>query len=417
MEQPNRKIFQLLKRMNGKPFEDDVVRNWYLARHYVLKHFNEWIGEGIGPNSGNTFNVIVDGCSPLMYSVVRQIALVAHFSNYDEDNADTRSNITILYPDTFTLDQLKNEIESLAKEEYLCNLIKYSDYLLASNDGTTYEHKGLPFVDIAFILSAASANPNADAVWIKDEEVVAETKDYNDALGLSEKDLKAGMLVNIAYSIGVEINNLPPTENNTANRYNIALDCVSSKRRKDIINTWNEPFHKIKENTYNISQTALKNALSCIFCADTFESRMRGLLRTTEPFSRKFLISNTNTIKTEIAKNLMKLSRSEHARWVAEKLIVGFRPLSEEESYNDETSIGKRNSYRKQLKNKHNDPSHIDIISFADLKRINPEDQKYDCFIILAMPLVLKNKYGRPSIITQLLNKGKQFIRPNTPAK
>lgn len=406
MEQPNREIFQLLKRMDGKPFEDDVVSNWYLARHYVLKHFNEWIGEGIGPDSGNTFNVVVDGCSPLMYSVIRQIALIAHFSNFDEDNATTRSTITVLYPDTFSINRLKAEIETLSKEEFLCNLIKYSDYSLISNDGTTYEHKGLPFVDINFTLTA-STHPGSGAILLKEDEILAEAKEYNDVNGLSEKDLNAGMLVNIAYSIGVEINNLPPTENNTANRYNIALDCVSSKRRKDIINTWNEPFHKTK----NISQTALKNALSCIFCADTFESRMRGLLRTTEPFSSKFLIANSNKIRTEIANNLMKLSRSEHARWVAEKLITGYRPLSEEEAYTDETSIGKRNSYRKQLKNRCDNPSHIDLISFADLKRINPEDQKYDCFIILAMPLVLKKKYGRPNLFTRLLDKGKLLIR------
>jgi len=405
MEQPSKEIFQLLKRRNGEAFSDEVVSNWYLARYYVLKHFNEWMGEGIGPDSGRTFDIVINGYGPLMYSIVRQIALVAHFSNFDEDNSNTRSTIIIRYPKSFTLEQLQSEIDLLAKEEYLCNLIKYSDYSLVADNGEIWEHKGLPFLDIRFVLSAKDEDVR-DAIVLNEKAMLDEIKRYKDVNCLSDKDLTAGMLVNIAYSIGVEINNLPPTENNTASRYNIALDCVSSKRRKDIIKMWNRPFYKTKNNACNISQIDLKNALSCIYCADTFESRMRGLIRTTEPMSKKLLIANTNKIKAEMAKNLMKLSRSEHARWVAEKLIIGYRPLSEEEAYTDETNIGKRNPYRKQLKNKHHDPSHIDIISFADLKRINPEDQKYDCFIILAMPLVLKKKYSKPNLASRIMNFG-----------
>ena len=406
MKEPNKEIFQLLKRKTGEAFEEDVVGNWYIARNYVLRHFNEWIGEGIGPDSRNTFNIVIKGSGPLMYSFVRQISLLAHFSNFDENNDETCSTITIVYPETYTLDQLKDEVDILAKEEYLCNLIKYSDYTLISGDGEKFHHNGLPYVDIKFLLKAGKGEycKNDDVIVVEENDILEEEKTGNYKRSFEDNDLTAGMLVNMAYSIGVEINNLPPTENTTASRYNIALDCVNSKRRKDMIREWNRPFSKSASGASTISQTNLKNALSCIYCADTFESRMRGLLHTTEPFSEKLLIANSNKIKALIAKNLRQLSQSEHARWVAEKLIVGFRPMSEEEAYTDETNIGKRNPYRKQLKNRSCDPSHIDIISFADLKRINPEDQKYDCFIILAMPIVLKKKYGKRNVFMRLLN-------------
>lgn len=410
MKEPNREILQLLKRRNGEAFEDEVIANWYIARNYVLRHFNEWIGEGIGPDSRRTFDVVVDGFSPLMYSVVRQISLMAHFPNFDENDAGTCSTITIIYPKTYTLDQLKREVDLLSREEYLCNLIKYSDYTLISG-GESVEHNGLPFVDIRFALMAGDCDNS-----LTEGKLMVVEKDISDDeicfcnRNFDEKDLKAGMLVNMAYSIGVEINNLPPTENNTASRYNIALDCINSKRRNDMVKAWSKPFAKVADGVSEINQIDLKNALSCIYCADTFESRVRGLLGTSEPFSEKLLIANSNSIKAAIASNLKKLSQSEHARWIAEKLILGFRPMSEEEAYTDETNIGKRNSYRKQLKNRLADPSHIDIISFADLKRINPEDQKYDCFIILAMPIVLKSKYGRENVFKRLLNVGKRML-------
>lgn len=406
MKEPNREIFQLLKRKNGDAFEADVIANWYIARNYVLRHFNDWTGVGIGPESRNTFDIVVDGFSPLMYCVVRQIALMAHFANFDENDENTCSKITINYPESYTLDQLKREIDILSKEEYLCNLIEYSDYTLVSGTGDKVEHKGLPFTDIKFILRAKGNDCHDDGkLTVREDDVLAYEKAQCGNMCFDEKDLKAGMLVNLAYSIGVEINNLPPTDNNTANRYNIALDCINSKRRKDMVRGWNKPF-----TSTAINQVDLKNALSCIYCADTFESRVRGLLRTTEPLSEKLLIANTNTIKTAIARNLKKLSLTEHARWVAEKLISGFRPMSEEESYIDETNVGRRNPYRKHLKNRSVDPSHIDITSFADLKRINPEDQKYDCFIILAMPIVLKMKFGRRNVFVRLLNRAARLI-------
>ena len=87
------------------------------------------------------------------------------------------------------------------------------------------------------------------------------------------------------------------------------------------------------------------------------------------------------------------LSKSEHARWVVEKLIMGFRPLNEEERLEDETlstNKKRRKEYRDSLKKNPAKLAHIDLCSYSDLRRVNPDDLKYDSFLMLAIPKILE---------------------------
>ena len=71
---------------------------------------------------------------------------------------------------------------------------------------------------------------------------------------------------------------------------------------------------------------------------------------------------------------------------------MGFRPLNLKERLQDERSFGKeKEQYRSQLKKNAQDPVHIDLCSFAELRRINPSDLKYDSFLTLAIPRILKH--------------------------
>ena len=73
------------------------------------------------------------------------------------------------------------------------------------------------------------------------------------------------------------------------------------------------------------------------------------------------------------------------------KLIMGFRPLNEKERMKDEVLFGaEKRQYRNKLKKNALDPAHIDLCSFAELRRINPSDLKYDSFLMLAIPGILE---------------------------
>ena len=85
------------------------------------------------------------------------------------------------------------------------------------------------------------------------------------------------------------------------------------------------------------------------------------------------------------AKNLEHLSKAEHARWNVEKLIYGYRPYTAEERYKDECLFvdnAKLKAERARMKNEQK--AHIDICSSTELKRIDYDNIKYDCFIVLA---------------------------------
>ena len=87
----------------------------------------------------------------------------------------------------------------------------------------------------------------------------------------------------------------------------------------------------------------------------------------------------------------MALSQSEHERWVVEKLIMGYRPYSDQERFQYESLFGEeRKAFRKKLKNNASDPAHVDLCSYRDLRRISPDDLKYDSFLMLAIPKILE---------------------------
>ena len=109
------KPFEYLRRKNGDRFSEDIIKNWYVARAYVLEKLKN---VAIGQGSIEHLQVVVTNDSPLMLSVVRYVALLAHYANFDETQPN-RTLITIVSSD-------KQIVEELEKEEYLCNLLAYS---------------------------------------------------------------------------------------------------------------------------------------------------------------------------------------------------------------------------------------------------------------------------------------------------
>ena len=76
---------------------------------------------------------------------------------------------------------------------------------------------------------------------------------------------------------------------------------------------------------------------------------------------------------------------------------MGFRPLNNEERLNDESLAPyktRRKGFRDSLKSDENKLAHIDLCSNADLRRVNPDDMKYDSFLMLAIPKILE-KIGK----------------------
>lgn len=467
----HKNVFWQLKRLkplkdNNEIFSKETVINWNKARKYVLNVLPEkekhspLNGIGFSPSSSEHLHVIIIGISDLMLCIARQIALIAHYPNFNEDEGSNRTVITILYNSSdLEEDKSKSIIDHISKEEYLCNLTLLCKYTIKKWDGEKEiviktENKD-SFIDVELELVEVSAhdykeymnwrrftskdnNDNAYTIVVAEDEVEnmvhTDNPDYYETMPI---DTRNAMRANMVYYVGADIDNLPPDDPNTAERYSRALHYFCYQQStNDTQKKW-DSFFKKDDNGMPTqcvrNQIELRNLLSNIFCTDCFEPRLRSVVMIDaindefdkSIFSRsKWLFSwrkhrcvdkygdlkSIKEVNKEMFKwllqheyrkvlrivkaNLTALAKCEHARWNVEKLILGFSPLTDKERTIDELKFGEaREQYRKKLKKNIEAPKHIDLCSYHDLQRRNPADMKYDCFLMMAMAWTLKEHY------------------------
>lgn len=253
--------------------------------------------------------------------------------------------------------------------------------------------------------------------------------------------------VNMVYQVGADIDNLPPDDPNISDRYSRALlyFCYQQSKGKTL-EKWNEIAEYTNEDDKKgtLYQIKLRNKLSNVFCADCFVTRLKSLFdnkvrKDMEKVIKKAYCSVIRSKKNEendwkkvikkaycsvkrskedekidcetvcittdmlnymvknyekdllklVGNNLKTMAKCEHARWNVEKLILGFSPFSPQEQYEYNRRFGaSRSSYRNKLKK--NEAHHINLCSYDDLRRIDPDNMKYDSFLMLAMVRILK---------------------------
>lgn len=377
MSRIEEKPFGMLRKSDGQPFSEETVKNWYIARSFVLEQLAKMEEKiAITPNSNNHLHVVVRGDHARMLAIVRQVALFAHYVNFDEENEDvTKKNRTVI-----TIVSHDPDIrEKLMAEEYLCNLPKYCAFKY--NDSYTLNMDSFIDIEIHVVKDYPEDSQEAallsvcqemvDTYWYKRQQ------EHFDAI-----DTRMAFFTDKVYHIGETIDNLPSEDIHCAKRYAMALKVF---RHQKLTIT--------PENIFsdNDSQAVIREKLSNIFCSDCFKSRQRSVMAYSEEKKR-----NGEQVKRldDLWEDMNNaLSRSEHARWVVEKLIMGYSPLSSQQRMRDEDlsyDAKKRSQYRKELKRDIRQLAHIDLCSYRDLRRINPDNMKYDSFLMLAIPRILE---------------------------
>lgn len=370
------KILEFLTRKeSGQSFDSTTVRNWYIARQFVLEKFVE--NEiGFEPNSREHLHVVINGDSPIMLSVARQVALTAHFINFQEGSEwaepGNRTVITIVSKNPAILTELQ-------KEEYLCILPKYCKTVYY---GKTSGNEGF-YIDVELHVQEECPCLNGEKETIcfseQDVDTYIKDKDVEELLGI---DTRKAIYASRIYDLGAELYNIPAEDIHCTERYTLALDVFQHEMLKKKVNTMKT------ENWSTMSLSKIKESISNVLCSDCFVFRETCLVKAEKEKYRRS--------KTVWAKYNEQLSLSEHARWVVEKLIMGYRPLSRKERYDDEQlhvqfkNKEKKKAYRDNLKRRDGDPAHIDLCSYRDLRRINPDDLKFDSFLMLAIPKILE---------------------------
>lgn len=365
----------LRRRETNEPFPEATVRNWYIARSYVLDKLKD---VAFIPDSPEHLHAVVVGDSPLMRAVVRQLALSSHFINFVEydalDRLVCRNRTVITLVTGLEAPEILRELE---KEEYLCNVLKHTRHSVFGKI-----ENADAYLDIEFEI-VKELPPVRDCVLMTDEDAEAFVQSRTPE-ELFTIDTRKAVYASRVYCLGAVIDNLPYEDIHSAGRYNRALDTFRYKvlNERDglrlVTPKWND-------------LAAARNGISNIFSADCFESRERAV-RQLYPGGRKLSERERSAIWE---KNNDALSLSEHCRWVVEKLVMGFCPLNDRERAGYDNLFGaKRALFTKELKNDAARPVHIDIRSYRDLCRVDPDILKYDSFLMLAIPLILDNIRG-----------------------
>ena len=161
--------------------------------------------------------------------------------------------------------------------------------------------------------------------------------------------------------------------------YDIMTDNDTLNRAQHVNYVYSTDDFKLEKsdgNTISYWQgLSVEKKWSNIYNANSIETKLRSyniLGETTE-----------NQVKI-ISTNLDEMVEVEHNRWNIEKLLMGFRPLTEEES--DNIRLGKetkRNLRDGRLK------AHLDICSYKMLQQVDPDVCKYDVNITKSIPYIV----------------------------
>lgn len=323
------------------------IDDWYFARAFIESNFMRERMCRVNEEGDITapLALTLDGTSSKMRAVLRELILRAHYIDFDERDHSNASTITLLYYNSAEEMRL-----SLLATPFLG---RYLHYLW---------EEPLPFLDINVVLCPKTAESTADIT----EQMLADFPyTRNNVI-----DTRTAEYANRIYCLGSDLYNLPAIDIANAEMYELPLQ---------VFETENYEYNRDK----NWENNSVRDKLSNVFCSDTFPLRKMMLQR-----GLKKDADNELSLTDSVRKNILPLTKCEHSRWVSEKLVMGGRPWTLLEHYQYDRLFGEeKNLYYKKLKK---EGAHYNICSYHDLVRLEPQNLKFDIFLVLAMLEIIK---------------------------
>ena len=260
MNSQKEKPFEYLRRKeNNAYYEKGIVENWYKARAFVLDRLKN-VAFKLTDNDHLHVFVYADHdehhLSPLMLSVVRQIALTAHYLNFFEGNETksprNRTIITIVSKNP----NIKKELE---KEEYLCNLLKYCKY----SEGDSAPINENSYIDLEFHFIEKWTKMETFRFTEKNVEDFCARKIEKD-IDIFSIDTRMADYSSRMYSLGADFDNLPAEDIHCTKRYSAALNVFHYKKLDE------PPVNLFEDKSHSLSLCEIKEKISNILCADCF---------------------------------------------------------------------------------------------------------------------------------------------------
>ncbi len=363
----------------------------------------------IGRDSQQTVHLVLLGNGQLAEAMAINAALVAHYPNYCRD-ARLRTRITIIDDNIYSLsDHLTQRYCHLFDNSYYRIIDLRDDAPRCIVHRPRYEGRRADCVDIEW--EFVCGNVRNEAVrqklreWSCSERqqlTIAichndDTRNYNEAFSLPEETYQravpvlchaddAAMLDMVAHSAAYQ--SIQP--------FSLGMCRLSTLRKlKEIGRKINYVYNHCFSLASDVPITApaaidetmleqlwqqvgsLPKQYSNLFCAMNLGTKMHSLGREAADYESYYALSRAEVdILTEV----------EHNRWNVEELILGYRPVTDEEQQIVEADI----SQKRVLRNK---KIHYDIRAFADLRNdiTGKNVFVYDMALVQAIPLIMKS--------------------------
>lgn len=383
-----------MKKNHSPIYENNLItKNEAIARHIVLNKIKNLDDNGIAPDSEISVNAIIIGTSELCYTIARQIALIAHYPNFDEKSLQNRTKITIISDND--ADTIFNELKKATGN--LLDICKYS-YLKYSDDKfDIVKVENLDsFLDLEFEI--LTINKSLQEKYFKhikeqsDNRLISIFYEKNYIFENFDKtilgdfyqsfeichlnyydfttliDISKAMIIKTIYNEGIDMKNITISDKSNIHVFDKIINIVAKfSREKKLIHNW--------EGINNDEK------LSNIICADCLESKYRSC--------NKAGIKNKTGIV--LIDNLSAFSKSEHTRWCVEKLILNYRPYTKYERFKYTKLSSKDKKLMKASMKSSVNKAHIDICSNNKLISTDPDSFKFDCFITLAVNKIINS--------------------------
>ena len=364
----------------------------------------------ISRDSESTVHLVIVGFSSQTEALAINAALVAHYPNYCRDTR-LRTRITLIDDNVFEgRDHLTQRYVHLFENSYYRTINLHDDNPNCILHRPMYENLRKDFVDVEWEFVNGNIRNEAIRQKLKDWSTDSRqqltiaichsdnNRNYSEAFGLPETIYKNGIpvlcctedndMLHVATNGGTyssiypfgkdhcDVNTLRMLKR-LAQRVNYVYNHCFSLRPDDPITAPSSIDEDLLESQWK-SVGSLTKQYSNIFNAMTLGTKMHSIGRSLEDW-KDYYVLTTDEI------NL--LTEVEHNRWSVEELILGYRPVTQEEQKMVEKDITQKKSLRNTKK------AHYDLRSFDDLRAdsTGKNVNVYDMALCQAIPLIIKS--------------------------
>lgn len=355
-------------------------------------------------NSDKTVHLVIFGATPMAEALAINTAFIAHYPNYCRDNR-LRTRITLIDNDIFSFRNcMQQRYRHLFEHSYhrSLNLDEREPHCVLHRP--MYEGKRKDFVDIEWEFVKADASN--DAVRQKlSEWTTMDTQQLTVAVCGSNPNSNATTALTLPDELNA--NNIPvlfqtfgsPHFNYSANRNIIPFSekicdistlhtlkqmamrvnyiynhCYSLAPEEPV--TAPNDINLVKMERQWAELTSFGKRYSNVLNAMTLATKMHSVGLTVEDWKAYYALS-----KEEID----TLSEVEHNRWSVEELLLGYRPVTDEE----QAAVDQDINLKRKLRDR---KIHYDLRAFSDLREdaTGKNVAVYDKALTQGIPLILK---------------------------